>query len=128
MVETPIAELIVGITRDPQFGLVLTLGSGGIWVELLKDTQTLLIPCDRDDIEQAIRRLKSAPLLDGYRGQPQADISAAIEAVMAIQSYALKHADRLIELDVNPLLICAIGQGAYVADALIIVEPPHQEP
>ncbi len=117
-----LAELIVGVTRDPQFGLVLTVGSGGILVELLKDTKTLLIPTKAGKVEAAIRSLKSAPLLEGYRGKPAADIKAAVAAILAIQEYAISQANSLIELDVNPLLIGAQGEGVFAADALIVIE------
>ena len=72
-----VAELIVGVTRDPLFGPVMTIGSGGVLVELLKDTATLLLPATRADIEAALRGLKLFPLLDGYRGRPKADLAAA---------------------------------------------------
>ncbi|MCP4233545.1 MAG: CoA-binding protein, partial [Aestuariibacter sp.] len=122
MVQAPVAELIVGITRDAQFGLVLTIGSGGVLVEILQDSQTLLVPASRDDVEDAISQLKSLPLLQGYRGKPAADMVAAVEAVLAIQTYALAQSEKLIELDVNPLLLCAAGKGVFAADALIILE------
>jgi hypothetical protein len=125
MVQSPVAELIVGITRDAQFGLVLTIGSGGILVEILKDAQTLIIPVDRTQIEQAVLSLKSAPLLAGYRGKPKADVKSTIDAIMAIQAYAISTSETLIELDVNPLLLCA--DGAYAADALIIINTPKGE-
>jgi succinyl-CoA synthetase beta subunit len=117
-----LVELIVGVTRDPQFGLVLTIGSGGILVELLKDTKTLLIPARHDAIEAAVKSLRSAPLLEGYRGKPPADISATVDAILAIQQYAISHANSLLELDVNPLLIGAQGEGVFAADALIVLE------
>ena len=117
-----LVELIVGVTRDQQFGLVLTIGSGGILVELLKDAKTLLIPAPRDAIETAVRSLRSAPLLEGYRGKPPADISATVDAILAIQQYAISHANSLIELDVNPLLIGTQGEGVFAADALIVLQ------
>jgi acyl-CoA synthetase (NDP forming) len=117
-----LVELIVGVTRDQQFGLVLTIGSGGILVELLKDAKTLLIPAPREAIEAAVRGLRSAPLLEGYRGKPRADISATVDAILAIQQYAISHASSLIELDVNPLLIGAQGEGVFAADALIVLQ------
>jgi len=122
MVQSPVAELIVGITRDIQFGLVLTIGSGGILVEILKDAKTLIIPADRIQVEKAVLGLKSAPLLTGYRGKPKADLKATVDAIMAIQDFALAKSETLIELDVNPLLLCATGKGTYAADALIILE------
>lgn len=116
------AELIVGVTRDPQFGLVLTIGSGGILVELLKDSKTLLIPATRAEIEAALAGLKSAPLLAGYRGRPRADTGAAVSAILAIQAYAISQASSMIELDINPLLVGAEGAGVFAADALIVLE------
>jgi len=126
MVPSPVAELIVGITRDPQFGLVLTVGSGGILVEILKDSRSLLVPAQRSEIEASIHGLKLAPLLNGYRGKPKADITAAIDTIMAIQDYAISQSEKLVELDVNPLLLCA--DGAYAADALIVLEEKTQCP
>ena len=82
MVEGGVAELIVGFTRDPLFGPVMTVGSGGVLVELLKDSATLLLPASRDEVEAALRGLKLFPLLDGFRGRPKADLDAAIEAVI----------------------------------------------
>ncbi len=117
-----LVELIVGVTRDPQFGLVLTIGSGGILVELLKDSKTLLIPAQRDEIATAVSGLKSAPLLEGYRGKPAADIATTVDAILAIQEYAISHSNSLVELDVNPLLIGAQGEGVFAADALIVLE------
>ncbi len=122
MVQSPVAELIVGVTRDVQFGLVLTIGSGGILVEILKDTQTLIIPAQREQIENAILSLKSAPLLQGYRGKAKADLRATVDAIIAIQAYAISQSNSLVELDVNPLLLCAKGEGVFAADALIVLE------
>jgi acyl-CoA synthetase (NDP forming) len=122
MVESAVAELIVGITRDPQFGLVLTIGSGGILVEIMQDSRTLLVPASRNDIETLLAELKSAPLFAGYRGKPKADLKATVEAILAIQNYAMAEADELQELDVNPLLICAEGEGVFAADALIVLQ------
>ena len=120
MVEAALLELIVGVTRDTQFGLVLTIGSGGVLVELLQDSQTLLMPARRDEVENALMRLKSAALLTGYRGKPAADISATVDAILAIQNYAMAQSQALLELDVNPLLIGP--QDVYAADALILLK------
>jgi succinyl-CoA synthetase beta subunit len=116
------AELIVGVTRDPKFGLALTIGSGGILVELLKDSHTLLIPASTQEIEGAVKSLKSAPLLEGYRGRPKADIDATVQAIDAIQQFAIANSGSLLELDVNPLLIGAQGEGVFAADALIVLQ------
>ena len=112
-----VAELIVGVTRDPQFGLALTVGAGGILVELLADARTLLLPVTRDEVESALRALRCFPLLDGYRGKPRAALAQVIDAVMAIAAFAQTHADDLLELDVNPLI--AASDGAVAVDALV---------
>lgn len=124
MVDGGIAELIVGVTRDPLFGPVMTVGSGGVLVELLRDTETLLLPPTRAEIEAALRRLELFPLLDGYRGRPRADLEAAIDIIAGVADFAGVHAATLDELDINPLIVCAEGQGAWIADALIVFTPP----
>jgi succinyl-CoA synthetase beta subunit len=121
MVQGGVAELIVGFTRDPVFGPTMTLGSGGVLVELLKDSATVLLPATRDDIDTALRGLKLFPLLTGYRGRPKADLAAAIDAIAGIAAFVGKHAGALEELDINPLIVCAEGQGAWVADALLVL-------
>lgn len=110
MVDGAVAEVIVGVWRDPLFGLVLVIGAGGILVELL--------PVSPPEIEAAIRRLKTFPLLDGFRGRPKGDLPALVAAIQAIAHYA--EAERLVELDVNPLMILPMGQGAVAVDALIV--------
>jgi len=117
MVQNPIAELILGITRDPAYGLTLTVGSGGVTAELLKDTVTLLPPINVVEAKEAILSLRLSPLLTGYRGRPKADVDAAAVALVALSVYAETHAAALDELDINPLIITA--GGAYAADALI---------
>ena len=117
MVPGALAELIVGITRYAQFGLSLTIGAGGILVELMRDSVTLLLPTSRDDILAGIKQLKCFKLLDGYRGKSRADLDAVVAAVEAIVAYANEQGDRLQELDVNPLLV--MPDGAVAVDALI---------
>lgn len=121
MVGGGVAELIVGLTRDPVFGPVMTVGTGGVLVELLKDSATLLLPTTRGDIETALRSLRMFPLLDGYRGRPKADLDAAIAAIEKIARFAMAHAGGIEELDINPLIVCAEGKGAWIADALLVV-------
>ena len=122
MLESVVAELIVGVTRDAQFVLLLTIGSGGILVEIMQDSRTLLIPASRSDIENALAGLKSAALFEGYRGNKKADIRAAVDAILAIQQFAVAESEKLLELDVNPLLLCAEGEGVFAADALIVLQ------
>ncbi|RFP88478.1 CoA-binding protein [Rhodobacteraceae bacterium 63075] len=112
-----LAELLVGVLRDPAHGYVLTLGAGGIWTELMRDTASLLLPVTAQDIRAALARLKIYPLLTGYRGAPAADIDAIVGAVLAVQAYVMKHAGDVEDVEVNPLLACP-GRAVAV-DALI---------
>ncbi|MDX8442763.1 acetate--CoA ligase family protein [Mesorhizobium australafricanum] len=121
MVRDGVAELIVGFTRDPMFGVVMTLGTGGVLVELLRDSVTLMLPATRDDIEAALRGLKLYPLLEGYRGRPKADVAAAIDAIAGIADFVQKNEGEIEELDINPLIVCAEGKGAWIADALLVL-------
>jgi len=112
-----VAELIVGVTYDPQFGLALVIGAGGVLVELIEDSATLLLPVDTSDIERAVRSLKIMKLIEGYRGKPAGDFNALVAAISAIAAYAEAHCSCLKELDVNPLLV--LPEGAVAVDALI---------
>ncbi|PWJ80984.1 acyl-CoA synthetase (NDP forming) [Pseudaminobacter salicylatoxidans] len=120
MVEGGVAELIVGVTRDALFGPVMTVGTGGVLVELLQDSATLLLPASRDEVEAALKNLRLYPLLDGYRGRARADVSAAVDAILAISRFVQENAHTIEELDVNPLIVCGEGKGAWIADALLV--------
>lgn len=118
----PLAELIVGVKRDPLFGMVLVIGAGGIFVELLKEATPLLLPVTRSDVETALRGLKVFPLLDGFRGRSAAQLDPVIDAIMAVADYACTHLDTLSELDVNPLMV--FENAAVAVDALIVEAAP----
>jgi acyl-CoA synthetase (NDP forming) len=117
MAKPPLAELIVGIKRENDFGLALVIGAGGILVELLKDSRSLLLPTTDGAIRNAVLNLRSAPLLQGFRGRECADLDALVTAIRAVADYACENAAQLLELDVNPLLVGAHGTTAV--DALI---------
>ena len=119
MANQVVAEIIVGVQRDAQFGLSLTVGAGGILVELLQDARTLLFPVARDEVLQALQSLKVWPLLAGFRGKAAGDVEALLDAAMAIAAYAQAHAHALLELDVNPVLVLPAGQGVMAVDVLI---------
>ncbi len=116
MVTGAVAELIIGITRDPQFGLALVVGAGGILTELLQDSATLLLPTNRNEIETALKSIKIWKLVKDFRGK-SGDAEAVIAAVEAIARFADAHADGLEELDVNPLLV--LPNGTVAVDALV---------
>ena len=117
MATPPLAELIVGIKRENDFGLALVIGAGGILVELLKDSRSLLLPTTDGAIRNAVSSLRSAALLQGFRGREAADLDALVAAIRAVADYACENAAQLLELDVNPLLVGAHGTTAV--DALI---------
>jgi len=119
------AELLVGIKNDPQFGLIMTIASGGTLVELLNDAKTLLLPADRGEISNALSSLKVMKLLTGYRGRPMADIELILDCLEAVSLMAQSLADSLSEMDINPLLITA--DRCVAADALVALFKPNSD-
>ncbi len=119
MVDGVVAELIVGVARDEQFGPYLVVGGGGILVELMRDSKPLLLPVTKERVMKALGELKCAPLFHGFRGFPRADLNAAADAVLAIADFVQENPESIAELDVNPLMLLAEGQGVVAADALM---------
>jgi acyl-CoA synthetase (NDP forming) len=119
MVQHPVLELLVGVVRDAQLGLVMTIATGGVMVEVFNDSQTLLLPFEECDVRHALRGLKSVVLFDGFRGRAAADFEATVKTIMQIMDFALAHRECLDELDINPLIVCEPGYGAIAADVLI---------
>ncbi|SEK55320.1 Acyl-CoA synthetase (NDP forming) [Colwellia chukchiensis] len=119
MISDVVAEIIVGVVKDEQFGPYLVLGAGGILVELMRDSRSLLLPVSRAEVNQALKSLRSAILFHGFRGRAEADLDAAVDAILAIADFAQQHGDTIEELDINPLMLRATGQGAIAADALL---------
>lgn len=116
MITDTVAELLIGLRRDPVLGTTLTLGFGGVTAELLADTVTCVLPVDAAAIKDALHNLRLWPLLDGYRGRTRADIQAVVQSVLALQDlFATDPA--LNEIEINPLMVRA--QGAIAADAVI---------
>ncbi len=113
----PGLEVILGMNRDPQFGPVVIFGLGGIAVELFRDVAMRLLPVTRSDALDMIREIKSAALLDGYRGHPPVDKEALADAIVKLAELAEKDED-LLEIDLNPVF--AYSEGLVVADARII--------
>ena len=116
MVTGAVAEVLLGVRRDPVYGVSLTIGMGGVAAELLADTVTLICPVTEPCVLDAMRRLRLWPLLDGYRGRPRADVVAV--AGIAVKLAALMQADtRFEEIEINPVLVRETG--AVAVDALI---------
>ena len=116
-VENFIVELLVGIVRDPQHGFVITLAEGGVLSELRKDSVTLCMPCNKTEIVRALEKLRIWPLFNGYRNKKAVNIDKLVSTILALQGYALKEKDKLVELEINPLLVKS--NQVVAADALI---------
>ena len=117
MVAGTLVEVLVGVTRDPAHGFVLTLGAGGTMTDVLRDRASLLIPATRAEVTARLKDLNIAPLLEGFRGNPPVDLDALLAAIDAAQAYVLANAERVEEVEINPL-ICT-QDNAIAADALI---------
>ncbi len=119
MVEDTVHELLVGVRADPQFGLTMVVASGGILVDLYKDSRTILLPTDADTVKQALSRLRCYPLLRGFRGRAPCDIDKLVDTIIQVAEFAESKSAELVEMDVNPLMV--LPAGAIVGDALIRV-------
>lgn len=115
----PGTEVIVGMTKDAQFGPVLMFGLGGILVELLKDVSFRIVPLEREDAREMIREIKGYRLLEGYRGSEAVDVSSLEEILLKVSGFVDKHPE-IKELDLNPII--AYKDGAVAVDARIILE------
>ncbi|HUO81133.1 MAG TPA: acetate--CoA ligase family protein [Steroidobacteraceae bacterium] len=125
MVSDGVAEILVGITVDPQFGQVLVLGAGGVLTEYLRDSTSLLPPFTAGAVRAALGRLRVAKLLAGFRGQPPGDVEALVAAVLAVARYAESELESLAELDVNPIIVRPSGHGVVAVDVLIRLTEEH---
>jgi acetyl-CoA synthetase len=119
MITDGVAEVLIGVIVDPQFGQVLVLGAGGVLTELWSDSVTLLPPWTRNSIESALGKLKTARLLAGYRGKPPGDVDALVDTVLNVARYASANLSTLSEIDVNPVIVRPAGHGAVAVDVLI---------
>src|SRR5262249_7815220 len=113
-------EVIVGLTRDPQFGPVVVFGLGGIFVEALRDVSMRALPITRADAEAMVGEIRGVKVLDGLRGRPPADKDAIVDVILRVAALGADPSDRIAELDVNPLIVSPKGKGARAADALVV--------
>ena len=114
-------EVLIGMASDPTFGPVLTVGLGGIYVEVLKDVAFRLPPVDTTTAREMLNELRAAALLEGARGHAPADVAALVDCIVRVSWLAADLADRITELDINPLRVLPQGQGVRVVDALVVV-------
>lgn len=113
-------EVLVGVSRDPQFGPLIAVGIGGIYVEVLKDVAFRLAPLSVEEVQEQIRSIRAYPLLRGVRGEAPADIAAIEETVLRV-SQLVTDFPEIVEMDINPLVVLYEGEGAIVLDARIIL-------
>ncbi len=115
----PGIEVIIGMTKDPQYGPVIMIGLGGVWVEVLKDVSFRIAPLTQSDAAKMIKEIKGYSLLQGYRGTPPADIAVLEDILMKISRYAVENPD-IREIDLNPIF--AYSDHAVAVDARVILE------
>ncbi|HDM10603.1 MAG TPA: carboxylate--amine ligase [Desulfobacteraceae bacterium] len=113
-------ELVVGLTRDPQFGPCVMFGLGGIFTEILKDISFRVAPLEKHDALEMMREIKGHKILDAVRGMPAADIDALADILMAVGRIGLEN-DDVKEIDINPLILQ--GSKPVAVDALVVLDP-----
>ncbi|MFK7893557.1 MAG: acetate--CoA ligase family protein [Granulosicoccus sp.] len=118
-VDGTVVELLVSVLHDPVHGLLMTLGAGGVTTELLRDTAHCLVPCSREELDRRLMSLRCAALLNGFRGREAVNRDCLLDTLLAVQQAALQLGDRLVELEINPLLCTA--EACVAADALVAV-------
>jgi acyl-CoA synthetase (NDP forming) len=118
-------EIIVGVTKDPQFGHALMVGLGGIFVEVLKDVSFRLIPFTEFDAREMLKELKAYKILEGIRGEAPRDVDALVKIMLSV-SKMVEENPEITELDCNPTFVYEAGKGALVVDARILIDNPNK--
>ncbi|MEE8591161.1 MAG: acetate--CoA ligase family protein, partial [Spirochaetia bacterium] len=127
MASGAVAETIVGLLIDPQFGPAVIFGMGGIMVEVLGDRALGIPPLDRKTAREMIEQTRTSRVLKGFRGAPPADIEALIDVLIRVGDLALDWSERIEALDINPLLILPEGQGTVAVDALVVLKDKEEK-
>lgn len=125
-------EMVIGVVHDADFGPLVMLGMGGIYIEVLRDVVFAPAPLTESQAQGMVAQLKGLPILQGVRGQPAADIDALVQMLVNVSAFAAAYADRIQEIDLNPVLVYAAGQGAVAVDALLVLQAarsgtPHDQ-
>lgn len=128
MVTGDVVETIAGVNRDPAFGSAVVVGLGGIFVELLRDVSLELAPLSPARAKAMINRLQAAKLLQGFRGKQPADIAALEETLVRLGRMAHALGERLVSLDLNPLMVLPEGQGVRIVDIVMQARPSGDSP
>jgi acyl-CoA synthetase (NDP forming) len=113
--------MLIGMSHDPTWGPIITVGLGGVWVEVLKDVTFLLAPSHPDHIRTALAGLRGYGMLQEVRGRPARDLDALVDFIERFSWLAADLGPRIEELDVNPLAVRARGQGVAMVDALMLL-------
>lgn len=113
-------EVVLGMSRDPQFGPLLMFGLGGIYIEVIKDVTFRIAPVGASDAEEMIREIRSFPLLQGVRGEKPADINALIDAILRLSQLTTDFPE-IMEMDINPLIVFPEGGGTMAIDARLTI-------
>ncbi len=113
-------ETLVGVSRDPVLGPVMTFGLGGVHVELFRDVARRVLPLSRREAEAMVREIRAYPLLDGLRGRPKADVAALVELLLKVSDFVAAHATQIDEMDLNPVWVGPQGQGVRALDAVLV--------
>jgi succinyl-CoA synthetase beta subunit len=113
-------EMILGVREDPQFGPFMLVGLGGVLVEVTRDVAIRLLPIDEDTARDMIRSLRGAALLDRFRGRPERDVDAVVGAITGLSRLFLDHRPWLSDLEVNPLIVLAKGEGVRAVDVRLV--------
>ncbi|THT96288.1 CoA-binding protein [Lampropedia puyangensis] len=121
-------EMVIGVVRDADFGPLVMLGLGGIYIEVLRDVVFAPAPLTAAQARAMVLQLKALPILQGVRGQPAADIDALVQMLVQVSRLAAEHADRIQEIDLNPVLVYPAGLGAVAVDALLVTQSQAAAP
>jgi acetate---CoA ligase (ADP-forming) len=118
-------EMLVGLSTDDQLGPVLTVGLGGVLTEVLRDVAQRPVPVSRAEARRMLKELRGATVLDGFRGRPPADVEALIETMLGLSALGEAWRDLRPEVDLNPVIVGAAGEGAVAVDALVNLSPAN---
>jgi acetate---CoA ligase (ADP-forming) len=120
-------EVFAGVTRDPDFGLSIAFGTGGVGIEVARDFALRMLPLREGDAETMIAETRAGMMLGAHRGQPAADHASLVACLYALADFAVAESAQVAEIDLNPIKVLPAGQGCRIVDALIVTTPAAQE-
>ena len=120
-------EVFAGIARDPDFGLSIAFGMGGVAIEILRDFAMRTLPLREGDAARMIAETRGAALLGAVRGKPASDVESLTACIEALADFAYVNRDHIAEIDLNPIKVRPTGQGCVILDALIVTRPTQKE-